>query len=108
MMAGDGSGLDSPPPTHFMAKNHRASVQSAKLICKPDRIMPHERRRLGRQWQARGNQPAFTPPKVDFSDHIAGASESRIVNRGSLLDVEHSVEQAVWEKLYMANPHLRK
>ena len=107
MMAGDRSGLDSPPPSHFMAKNYKASVQSAKLLCKPDRMKPHERRRLGRQWQARGNQPAFTPPKVDFSDHIAGASASRIVKRGSMFDVEHAVDQAVWEKLFMSNPHLR-
>ncbi len=41
-------------------------------------------------------------------DHIVGASEPRILKRGSMLDVEHSVEQAVWEKLYMANPHLRE
>ena len=90
-----------------MAKNYKASLQSAKLLCKPDRMKPHERRRLGRQWQARGNQPAFTPPKVDFSDHIAGASASRIVKRGSMFDVEHAVDQAVWEKLFMSNPHLR-
>jgi hypothetical protein len=86
-----------------MSKNHRASVQSAKRICKPDRIMRQERRRLGRQWQARGNQPAFSPPKVDFSDHLAGASASRILNRDP---VEHAVDQSVWEALYRANPHL--
>lgn len=90
-----------------MAKNYKASLQSAKLLCKPDRMKPQERRRLGRQWQARGNQPAFTPPKVDFSDHIAGASASRIVKRGSMFDVEHAVDQDVWEKLFMSNPHLR-